>query len=163
MHFCFQYGNASFLSFLRVFLPFLLTVSAFDDGFILGLQVLARGVRSFIRLRIRARCSVLSNRSGVPHLISGTVGSNVGNVTMASRNIVFNVGRLISCYKGIGGSHGGRKLRPFGPVVNYRVCITQHAGNSHRGSGNSVDNCRLVILTGGCGKCGGLVGLIDGS
>lgn len=152
-------------------------------------------VRSFIRLRIRARCSLLSNRTDIDELISGTVGSNVGNVTIASRKGVFNVGRFAGCIGGGGdkpgkrvGSLGGEVTNVrdnrvryrsgrtrvtsyhtgvtrtrdglFGPVMNYRVCITHQAVSGGR-KGPSRDNCRLVILTGGRGKCRGLVGLMS--
>lgn len=129
--------------------------------------------------------------------MSGTVTSKVGNVTMASRNSVFNVGRFFGCMGGGGDDAGdrvgslggevtklrgnairysgprarlityGRGLRAtggglFGPVFNYRVCITHHHLFGGR-KGPSRDNCRLIILTGGRGKCRGLVGLMSGT
>ncbi len=59
-----------------------------------------------MRLRIRARCSVLSKRTDITHLMSGTVGSKVENVTVASRNGVVTVGRFFGCAGGGGDKTG---------------------------------------------------------
>lgn len=69
-------------------------------------------VRPFVRLRMRARCSLLSKRTSVSTLVSGTRGSNVPTVTIASRNIVFKVGRFF------GGMSGGGN----GPLKTVGSC-----------------------------------------
>ncbi len=84
---------------------------------------------SFTRLRMRARCSMLSKVSGVGRLVGRTISGNRPTLTVASRNGEFNIGRFISAMTGVG--------TPLGPVVKYRICITgkdecRH-GNERRG------------------------------
>lgn len=87
------------------------------------------------------------------------VGSRGGHVsTVRSNGIRYRSGRTRVTVYGTGVTRTGTEL--FGPVVNYRVCITHHAVSGGR-KGPSRDNCRLVMLTGGRGNCRGLVGLMS--
>ncbi len=102
-----------------------------------------------MRLRIRARCSVLSNLSSASNLFTETGRLNVPTVTVASRNGVCNIGSFL-------GTNGG--CPRVEPVVNYRVCIAERCSRG-LGSTSRGECCRLVLLTGGCRKCEGLVGV----
>lgn len=107
----------------------------------------------FARLRIRARCDLLSNSGGVGRCMTHIGRLNVSDTTVASRKIVCNI--VSFCHT--------TETRKVGPVLKYRMCMTPNSEFSHRTKDNRSECCRLILLTRGGRNCTGLVGVISGN